>query len=177
MALTLPQPAARYFIDEVLLPEWQPSEARGFDIQNAAPGDEAFLPVARSIDNVGSVYPSLIVQRSNETAGGDSTYNYLTPSGPGQVRNGTLLVTARAQDDEEDYVGDSASYSSADANTIVTGLVDAVENVCQRRADAPSSEFISLGSQRGPDVPDDLDEDPPVRIAQTEVRYSWLRDD
>lgn len=176
MALNLPSPAAQYFIDEVLLPEWQPSEARGFAIQGVAPGDEAFVPVARTIDNVGSVYPSIILQRSNETAGGESTYSFMTSDGPGQNRTGTLLATARAQDIEDDYTGDPSAYDAVDANQIVVELVDEVEAVCQRRADAPNSEFETIGSQRGPDVPDDTDEDPPVRIAQCEIRYSWIRD-
>jgi hypothetical protein len=176
MALNLPSPAAQYFIDEVLLPAWQPSEARGFAVQGVAPGDEAFLPVARTIDSVGAVYPSLILQRSNETSGGESTYSFMTSDGPGQNRTGTLLATARAQDNEDDYTGDSSTYDAVDANQIVVELVDEVEAVCQRRADAPNSEFETIGSQRGPDVPDDTDEDPPVRIAQCEIRYSWTRD-
>jgi len=134
------------------------------------------VPVARTIDNVGSVYPSLILQRSNETAGGESTYSFMTSDGPGQNRTGTLLATARAQDVEDDYTGDSSTYDAVDANQIVVELIDEVEAVCQRRADAPNSEFETIGSQRGPDVPDDTDEDPPVRIAQCEIRYSWIRD-
>lgn len=176
MALTLPDNPPQHFIDKVLLPGWDSSDARGFDPNVGTPSDEAFLPVAQTIDSVGAIYPSLIIQYSNETSGGESTYNYLTANGPGQNRTGTLLATARAQDAEDDYVGDSASYSAAEANDIVVELIEAVENVCQRRADAPDSEFSTIGSQRGPDVPDDSGEDPPVRLAQCQIRYSWLRD-
>jgi hypothetical protein len=176
MALNLPDKPSQHFIDQVLLPGWDSSEARGFDVTGVQPGDEAFIPVAQTIDSVGAIYPSLIIQYSNETSGGESTYDYLTTNGPGQNRTGTLLATARAQDDEDGYTADSTAYSAADANDIAVELIEAVENVCQRRADAPNSDFSTIGSQRGPDVPDDLDEDPPVRIAQTEVRYSWLRD-
>lgn len=240
MALTLPDNPTQHFIDEVLLPAWDATEARGFDTHKrlriaanetktvsagdteqfdsvavesggtltvdgtletaeltlngtlnnngtvAVDGDlfvglndptaEEFFAVAQTIDSVGAIYPSLIIQYSNETSGGDSTYDYLTTNGPGQTRTGTLLATARAQDVEDGYTGDSTTYSAAKANDIVVELIEAVENVCQRRADAPNSEFSTIGSQRGPDVPDDLDEDPPVRIAQCEIRYSWLRD-
>jgi len=176
MALSLPDKPAQHFIDAVLLGEWQPSDARGYAIDGVTPGDEAFLPVARTIDNVGAVYPSLVVQYSNETSGGESTYDFMTSDGPGQNRTGTLLATARAQDAEGDYTGDAATYSAVDANDIVVELIDAVEAVCQRRADAPNSEFDTIGSQRGPDVPDDTDEDPTVRLAQCEIRYSWTRD-
>ena len=175
MGLTLPQQPAQYFIDEVLLGEWDPADARGYELL-AQPGDEAFLPVAKQIDNVGAVYPSLVVQYSNETSGGQSTYDFMTADGPGQNRQGTLLATARAQDDQDGYSGDSATYDAVDADTIVGELTDAVESVCQRRADAPQTEFETIGSQPGPDVPTDYDEDPPVRLSQVEIRYSWVRD-
>jgi len=240
MALTLPNEPAQYFIDQVLLPEWDETKARGYDthkrlrlknnesktisagdteqfdsvvvekggtltvdgtLETAAltvngtinvngtvktdgslfvglddPTAEEFFPVSRTIDNVGSVYPSIIAQRSNETAGGESTYSFMTSDGPGQNRTGTILVTARAQDAAADYTGDSSVYAAADANTIVTEMITEVENVCQRNAAGGGTQFTSLGSQRGPDVPDDVEEDPPVRIAQAEVRYSWTRD-
>jgi len=177
MGLNLPSRPAQYFIDEVLLDEWDATEARGYDLL-AMPADEAFLPVARTIDNVGAVYPSLVVQRSNETSGGQSTYDFMTSDGPGQNRQGTLLATVRAQDDQDGYSGDSATYDAVDADTVVGELTDAIENVCQRRADAPQTDFESIGSQLGPDVPVDYGQDgnePPVRISQIEIRYSWVR--
>lgn len=192
MSLSLPQRPAKYFITEVLADAWQPADALGYD-PTASPGETttitaaqtqqygdvefgageydaggAFLPVATSIDNVGAVYPSLVVSFSNETSGGESTYDYLTPNGPGQNRTGTLVATARAQDGL-DY------RSDADAQAVVEALVDEVEAVCQRRAAGGSSEFQSLGSQRGPDTPDDFDDDPTVRLANTQIAYSWLR--
>jgi len=175
MALTLPSRPAQYFITEVLLPGWQPSEARGFDVTLSDPSAEAFLPVATSIDDVGAIYPSLVVQYSNETSGGESTYDFVTSNGPGQTRTGELLVTARAQDREADYVGDSAAYDAAEADDIVAELTEAVENVCQRNAGGGATEFQSLGSQRGPDIPDDYDQDPPVRLADVQISYSWTR--
>jgi len=112
MSLTLPQRPAQYFIDEVLLPSWEPTEAVGFD-PSAAPGTEAFLPVATTLDTVGASYPSLVVQFSSENSGGESTYDYLTPDGPGQNRLGTLLITARAES-ERSYTGDSSTFAARD---------------------------------------------------------------
>lgn len=175
MALTLPSRPAQYFIDEVLLPEWDPSEARGFDAVLSDPSREAFLPVATSIDDVGAIYPSLVVRYSNETSGGESTYDFLTSDGPGQTRTGELLVTARAQAIEDDYTGDSATFPAAEADDIVVELTEAVETIVQRNAGGGTTEFQSLGSQRGPDIPDDTDEDPPVRLADVQVSYSWSR--
>jgi len=175
MALTLPERPPQHFIDELLLPEWQPSDARGYDLTGAQPGDEAFMPVATTIDDVGAVYPSLIISFSSGSSGGGSTYDYLTPSGPGQKRTVSLLATARAQDAGDDYTGNSATYSAVEADDIVVEIIEAIENVCQRNANPSASEFHAVGSQRAADAPDDTDEDPPVRIAQAEIRCSWLR--
>jgi len=173
MTLTLPDRPAKHFIDKVLLPSWDPAEAVGYDPQ-ASPGEEAFLPVATSLDNVGAGYPSLVVQYSNETTGGESTYDYLTPDGPGQNRLGTLLITARAES-ERSYTGDSSTFAAEDAEDIAVTLIEATENLVQRNATGGGTEFQTLGSQRGPEAPDDTGVSPPVRLANTQVDYSWLR--
>jgi len=174
MSLTLPDRPAQHFIDEMLLPERDASDALGFDPQ-ASPGTEAFLPVATTLDNVGASYPSLVIQYSNETSGGESTYDYLTPSGPGQNRQGTLLAIARAEAEQGGYTGDSPQYDPLPADDVAVALVEAVETVCQRAATGGASDFQTIGSQRGPEAPDDLEVSPPVRIANTQVDYSWLR--
>lgn len=174
MSLTLPDRPAKHFISEVLLPEWDPSDALGFD-PNASPGDEAFFPVATTLDNVGATYPSLVIQYSNETSGGESTYDYVTPNGPGQNRQGTLLAIARAEDGGTEYVGDSGTYSAEPADDAAVKLIEAVENACQQAAAGGQSDFQTVGSQRGPEAPDDNDVTPPVRIANTQIDYSWLR--
>jgi hypothetical protein len=174
MSLTLPDRPAQHFIDEVLLPLWDAADARGFD-PAVAPGSEAFIPVATTLDNVGASYPSLIIQYSNETSGGESTYDYLTPQGPGQNRQGTLLAIARVEAEQGGYTGDAAQYDAVPADDLAVELVQAVENVCQRAAAGGDSEFQTVGSQRGPEAPDDRDISPPVRIANTQVDYSWLR--
>jgi len=103
MPTRLPKRPEQYFIDEVLLPEWQPSGAVGYDVTQSDPSAEDFLPVATSLDGVGEVYPHLTVQRTTETAGGESGYDFMTADGPGQNRTGQLLVTARAEDTEDGY--------------------------------------------------------------------------
>lgn len=174
MTLELPDRPTQHFIDEILLPEWDPTKAVGFD-PSATPGSNAFLPVATSLSNVGAGYPSLIVQYSNETSGGESTYDYLTPNGPGQNRNGTLLAIARAESEQGGYTGDSATYSAEPAGDIVVELVQEVERICATNATGGNSEFQTVGSQRGPEAPDDEDVSPPVRIANCQIDYSYLR--
>jgi hypothetical protein len=177
MTLTLPDRPAKYFINEILVPSWDAdaiATAKGYDL-SASPADEAFLPVATTIDDVGAVYPSLIIQYSNETSGGESTYDYLTPNGPGQNRTGTLLAVVRAQEAGDGYTGDAAQHDPEPADDIGVHILEAVENICQRNAGGGSSQFQSLGSQRGPDATDDDDENPTVRIDNRQIIYSWLR--
>lgn len=169
----LPQRAEQEFIDE-LVADWDPSVAVGYDL-DTAPGDEAFLPVGGSLADVGESSPTLTVMRSNETSGGETTYDFVTTEGPGQRRDGELLVTARAKQDGDGYTGDAAQYDAVDAEAIVDRLIAAVEDVCLRNPNGGDTVFSYLGSQRGADAPDDLDVTPPVYIEQVSVAYGWLR--
>lgn len=173
MSTRLSKPPAQLFIDDVLLPNWDPAGAVGYD-PTQTPGDDAFLPVATSIANVGAVYPSLVVSYSNETSGGETTYDFMTTEGPGQQRDGQLVATARAED-ERDYAGDPVTHSTVDAETIVDRLIAEVEDICLANATADGTEFSYLGSQRDADVPDDYDTTPPVRIADCTIAYGWDR--
>jgi hypothetical protein len=176
MARRLPQRPSQYFIDEILLPAWDPSGAVGFDVTVGDPSAEAFLPVGTSLDDVGQVYPSLVVQRSNETSGGETGYDFLTSDGPGQNRDGNLLVTVRAEDLEDGYTGDSSTYDAVAADDLVAELIAEVADVCSRRATAPNTEFSFVSAFPGADAPDDTDVTPTVRIAQTTVQYAWIRE-
>lgn len=178
MPTRLPQRPEQYFIDGVLLPNWQASGAVGYDVNQSSPSAEEFVPVATSLDRVGRTYPSLTVQRSTETAGGESGYDFITSSGPGQNRTGQLVVSAYAEDTEGDegYTGDSSTYAAVTAAEIVDTLIDEVEDVCLRQANAPSTKFSYLSAFRAGDAPDDFDATPTVRIEQTTVQYAWIRD-
>jgi len=169
----LPQRPAQYFIDELLIPDWDPSGALGYD-PTASPSDEAFLDVATSLEDVGAHYPTLVVTYSNETSGGETTYDFLTTQGPGQQRDGQLVATARAEDGRE-YTGDAASYAAVDAEAIVYALTSEVEDVCLRNAQGADTRFSYVGSQPGPDVPDDFDAPPTVRLEDCTVAYGWDR--
>jgi hypothetical protein len=150
MTLELPDRAAQHFIDELLIPEWTPADAVGFD-PDAAPGDDAFLPVATSLSNVGASYPSLVIQYSNETTAGESTYDFLTSEGPGQNRQGTLLAIARAESEQGGFAG-SANATPQPARDVVVELVEEVERIAITNATGADSEFRTLGSQRGPEA-------------------------
>jgi len=171
----LPDTPAKHFRDAILKPNWDASVAKGFDPNNSTPTDDEFLPTQTSINNVGAVYPSLIIQFSNETSGGESTYDAVSKDGPVQFRSGTLLAIARAEDGGREYTGDSNQYSAEPAEDIVVDIIDAVEDACRSVAAGQSSEFQAVGSQRGPDAPDDTDVNPPVRIANCQVQYTYIQ--
>ncbi|QLH77453.1 hypothetical protein HZS55_09160 [Halosimplex rubrum] len=175
MPTRLPQKPAQAFIDQFLLQDWDPAGAVGYDT-TASPGAEAFVDLATSVHKTGESFPTLVVQGSTETSGGASTYDFVTTNGPGQMRDGQLLVTARAEDQGgENYTGDSSTYAAVDAEDIVATLIDEVEDVCIRNANGGSSEFNALGSQPVADAPNDYDETPTVLIDQCTVSYSWDR--
>jgi hypothetical protein len=174
MPLELPDRPAKHFIDEILLPNFEPTLANGFAVTGVSPGDEAFLPVATTIDNVGAVFPSLIISFSNETSGGETTYDFVTREGPGQRRQGTLVATARAEV-RDGYSGDRSTFDPIPARDLTVQITEAVERVCQEQATGLGSQFETIGSQRAAEAPDDRDSDPTVRMANVEVRYSFSR--
>jgi len=162
------------FIDEALLPNWDPSRAVGYDVQ-AAPGDEAFIPVGKSLDDVGSFYPHITVQFSTETSPGGTTYNYVAADGqPGQDRNGQLVVTARAED-KGGYTGDTG-HDAVDADDLTEMLIAEVEAAALANATHGSTPISPLGSQRGADAPNDYDAEPTVYQSQCVVTYHWSRE-
>ncbi|WP_143824976.1 hypothetical protein [Natronoarchaeum philippinense] len=166
--------AEQVFIDQALLEDWDPAGAVGYDV-HASPGEEAFIPVGESLEDVGETYPSLTVQRTNETAPGSTGYNFITAEGPGQDRTGQLLVTARAEASQEGYTGNSSQHDPVDAEDVVDELINEVEDVCLANATPLDTEFNSLGSYRGADAPDDYDATPTVFLEQCVVLYSWSR--
>lgn len=175
MSLQLPDDPDQYFINEILLDgtSWNPSEVHGYD-PNTSAGSESWFPYGTSLDNVGQSYPSLTVQYSNETSGGESTYDYMTQQGPGQNRNGSLVATARVQEQDGDYETPDGSTVKADA--LAGDLIQQVEAVCARNAAGADTQFRHLGSQRGADTPDDREETPIVRMASCTISYSWRRE-
>lgn len=171
----LPQSPADVFIDQALLPDWDPSTAVGYDV-NVGPGNDAFVPVGQSLDDVGSVYPHMTVQFSTESSPGSTTYNYVASDGqPGQDRNGQLVVTARAEA-QRDYSGDADQYAAVDAGEVVERLIASVEDVALANATAASTDISPLGSQRGADQPNDYEVTPPVIMASCTISYHWSRD-
>lgn len=166
----------QYFIDNFLTSsKWDETETVGFD-PGAATGTDAFLPHAPSLDRVGEYYPNLIVQNTNETSGGESTYDFVTNSGPGQNRTGTLLVTARAEDRNGDgYTSDAGTYTAITADELVARLIAEVEDICLDHPQGGTTDFAHLGSNTGADVPDNQTAPDTVRQEQCTVSYSWVR--
>lgn len=173
MATRTPPAQPEQEMIDLLVAKWDPAQVRGFDV-SAGPDNEAHLPIADTIDNVGAVYPSLIVSFSNQTSGNETTFDFATANGPGQAPQGTLLATARAEDRDDGYVGDATVYSATDAGTIVDEIAAHALDICREFWDAPGTDFQHVGGQRGPDAPDDLEEEPPVRLTQRQLDYAAL---
>jgi len=168
-----PPPEPEQEMIDHLVANWDSSQVRGYD-PTAAPSEDAHLAVADTIDNVGAVYPSLVVSFSNQTSGGETTFDFLTENGPGQSPQGTLLATVRAKDTGQGYTGDPDAHAAVDAGTIVDEIAGHALNICREHSTAAGTGFTRVGGQRGPDAPDDLDEGTPVRIAQRQLDYGAL---
>jgi hypothetical protein len=156
-------------IADLLVSEWDPTNVDGYD-PSATSGD-AYLPLGTGadFDDVGAPYPSVVVTPSNQTSGGETSYDFTTGAGgPGQVRRGSVLATIRAQD-ERDYRNGVA------AETLAHDLRQEVERICRANATGGTTEFTFIGSQPAADAPDDRTDEPPVRLSQAEIRFGWLR--
>jgi hypothetical protein len=164
----LPQRPAREIAD-LLVAEWTPSNVHGYD-PTASPGQSDHLALVTTLDRVGAVYPSVVVTPSNQTSGGQTTYDFTTGggSGPGQVRRGSALATVRAQDDQ-------GYRDGTDAETLAYELRQEVERIVRANATGGTTPFMTLGSQPAAAAPDDLTDEPPVRLSQVEIRFAWLR--
>jgi hypothetical protein len=171
----LTRPPEDVFIQDALLPSFRPSEVVGFD-PTAAPGDSSFLPVGKSLDDVGSVFPHLTVQVSNQTTSGDTGYSFLQPDGtPGQDRTGQLLVTARAEERDGGYTANADQFSAVDARRLTDLLMKEVEFTTSDNFGPTDTEFDRLGSNPAADAPDDFAQEPTVRVEQITVLFSWTR--
>jgi len=174
MTTRLSRPSEDVFIEDALLPSWPPSEAVGFDVTVTDADSDAFVPVGKSLDDVGATYPHITVQETNQTAPNTTSYSFLTPDGPGQDRTGQLLVTCRAEDRDAGYAG-GASHTAVDAQTLVRIFRQAVEDTALDNFSASDSEFDFLGSNPSADTPDDFGQEPTVRQSQVTVLFGWRR--
>lgn len=180
-------------IRDFLVDNWDPANTNGFDPTNEDPEDPEFLPISTSVTNVGQHYPNVVVSFGNETSAGNTSYNYLTSNGPGQVRDGSVIVTVRSEETSSPsylgHVDGSGTYgfdygtnyggttTKVDAERINELILQEVERIVLENAHPPPSTDLSyLGSVRTAAAPDDLDSTPPVRIADVSIQYGWLRD-
>lgn len=173
MSDSLPQKADQYFIDTILDPEWNDTNAKGYDANTAA------LPTATSISNVGAKYPQIVVQTGNETAPNQTGYDFLTNGGPGQTRTGTLIATIRAEDGEDgplQEVYENDNSAAVTAEDIVTLIRQEIERVTLANPTAGATEFTYLSAFPAADTPDDLDSDPVVRQESVTINYGWIRE-
>jgi len=175
MSTRLSRPSEDIFIEDALLPSWTPADAVRFDVTVTDPDNNAFVPVGKSLDDVGAVYPHITVQETNQTAPNTTSYSFLGPNGPGQDRTGQLLVTARAEDRDAGYTGNSATYSVVDAQTLVRTFRQEIEATALDNYRSSDTEFQFLGSSPAADAPDDFGAEPTVRQSQVTILFGWLR--
>lgn len=151
--------------------QWDPSQVRGYGPSASLPEAARMPLVADSIDEVGAPYPSIVVTFGSETPGGQSGFTFLTDEGAGQDLTGTIVVTARAEDRDDGYSADAGAYPAADAAQLVTELIQHATNLINERPTGADDDFTFSSAARRADAPDDTDQEPIVRQAQTVVTY------
>jgi hypothetical protein len=177
MTQALSKEADLYFLTEILIPNWDPSQTVGFD-PGAAEGTEAHLPWADTFNSLGQEYPQFTVQTSGEeSSGGTTSYDYLTNSGPGQNRNGTLTAQVRVEetDDGSGYTGDSATYGAVGADRLATLIRQEIERITLENPTAGNTEFSFVGSNAN-EVPDETGNTLTVYRSGATISYGFLRD-
>jgi hypothetical protein len=168
MVQVLDPSAAQQTVDHFVA-NWTPSETSGYDPQ--ATGDlTAYLPIATTLDNVGEVYPSVVVTPSNEPAPSPTGYEFQTPNGPGSNPLGQVVVTVRAEERESD------SYRGTDAESIASDIAHYIEAHIGETAHAPSGTDFTFWSGFQANPPnDDRSEGDTTYIEQVTVNYSYTK--
>jgi len=155
----------------LLISEWDDTETRGYDVNDGS------LPLSDSIENVGSTYPSLIISFSNETSPNETGYSFLGETGPGSDNTGSLIATARAQDDaDNDPTYENDGGTAVRADTICKEIIHHVREIARSNAAGGSTEFSFIGTEMAGNAPDDLSQDPPVRLTQCTILYGWVEE-
>ena len=178
MPQTLPDNPAIHFIDQVIVPNFNPANAVGYDPSVTNPSNDAFIPIAESFEETNPPYPFVYVQNGgSESTPGDSGYSFVSNGGPGQNRNGTLTIQIHAEDtqDNSGYTGDSGTYSAISADKLVEEIRKEIERLTTANATGGNSDFEVISSFRN-EVPDESTDSTVVRKSGCSITYSWLRE-
>lgn len=177
MTDSLPKKADLYLLQDFIAPRWDASNTVGFD-PNSTSGDSV-LRADTSFTKLGDFYPQFTIQTTGEeSSGGESSYDYLTNSGPGQNRNGTLTAQVRVEDTEDDdvgYTGDASTYSAVSAERLALLIRQEIERICLANPTGADTEFHFVGSNAN-HVPDEFGDTRVVRREGLNISYGWLRD-
>jgi hypothetical protein len=162
---------------DLLASEWDPTQVRGFNVNETDPADESFLPLEDSIENVGTTYPSITITYSNETSPGSSGYSFVNTNGPGSNNQGSMIATVRAEadpDGNKSYTGDIATYNKVYADTIAKEILHHIREIVRANPNGGTSNFDVLGTDKGAEAPDDYSSDPAVMVEQANILFSWI---
>jgi hypothetical protein len=159
----------RLIVRDALLAGWDASQAAGYD-PSLTPDDADWLPMSRGWYSTDPRKLSVSITNAEESplGGGATGFTAFRGDGSGmnQDLNGTVLVTAFAEEDG-DYNG---GLSAADVVETVKSEVERAGNTDQ----TGPGELRYLAPQGSVEA-DDTDVTPPVRIRQATLGYGWQR--
>ena len=164
---------------DFLLSEWDATAVRGYDINETDPAVGSFLPIADSIENIGAVYPNIVITYSNETSPGSSGYSFVNNNGPGSNNQGSMIATVRAEadpDGQKSYTGAVGTYDKVYADTICKEILHHIREIVRANPNGGTSNFDVLGTDKGAEAPDDYSSDPAVMVEQANILFSWIEE-
>lgn len=174
MTQALPKKPDLYFLQDYVAPRWDATNTVGYD-PNTTSGD-GVLRADTTFTKLGDYHPQFTIQTTGEeSSGGASSYDYLTASGPGQNRNGTLTAQVRVEDTDGGYTGDSATYSAVSAERLALLIRQEIERICLQNPTGADTQFSFVGSNAN-HVPDEMNNTRVVRREGATLSYGWLRD-
>jgi len=168
MPTTLDPKAGQQVVD-YLIANWQPAETEGYD-PTATGTLDAYLPIATSIDNVGEVYPSVVVTPSNEPPPSPTGYEFVGSNGPGASPLGQVVATVRA--DERG----ASSYRGTDAEDIAEQVVAHIDTLVGASAHNPAGTDFTWWSSYPANPPDDdRGEGDTTYLEQRAISYGYTK--
>lgn len=169
-------PKAEQQVVDYLVANWDITATRGYNPRDDDDDDLSnYIPIATSLDTVGEVYPSVIVTPSNEPQPSPTGYEFMGTDGPGATPIGQVVATVRAEGREADtYVGDDATYSGTDAESIAEEIAAHIDTLVGDSAYAPAgTDFIWWSSYPANPPADDRDEADTTYIEQRTISYGY----
>lgn len=164
-------PKAEQQVVDYFVANWDPTATHSYDPADDDDTDLSdYLPMATSIDDVGEVYPSVVVTPSNEPSPSETGYEFMGTDGPGAHPQGSVVATIRADQ------RDGTAYNGTDAESVAEEIAAHIDDLVGGSAYNPSGTDFTLWSSYPAAAPDDdRGEGDTTFIEQRSILYYYAK--